>query len=124
MHQFGKFGPRRHDIDGIGRAARRQRHALRRVRFAKRSVWSLAEARTILERLVGTSGDWSRLDDYLISFVVEPSMRATVFASSLAATLELVREGAVEMHQAAAFAPIYLRKRAANGDAPLEGGRA
>ena len=93
-------------------ATERQRHALRRVRFAKRSVWSLAEARSILERLIGTSGDWSRLDDYLLSFVVEPAMRATVFASSLAATLELVREGAVEIHQAGAFAPIYLRKRA------------
>jgi segregation and condensation protein A len=99
-------------------ATERQRHALRRVRFAKRSVWSLAEARSILERLVGTSGDWSRLDDYLISFVVEPAMRATVFASSLAATLELVREGAVEIHQAGAFAPIYLRKRATAGLVP------
>jgi segregation and condensation protein A len=97
-------------------ATERQRHALRRVRFAKRSVWSLAEARSALERLVGPSGDWSRLDDYLIAFVVEPAMRATVFASSLAATLELVREGAVEMHQAAAFAPIYLRKRAGVGE--------
>ena len=97
-------------------ATERQRHALRRVRFAKRSVWSLAEARSALERLVGTSGDWSRLDEYLIAFVVEPAMRATVFASSLAATLELVREGAVEMHQAAAFAPIYLRKRASVGE--------
>ena len=96
-------------------ATERQRHALRRVRFAKRSVWSLAEARAILERWSGRAGDWSRLDDYLIAFVVEPAMRATVFASSLAATLELVREGAVEIHQAAAFAPIYLRKRAGLG---------
>jgi segregation and condensation protein A len=98
-------------------ATERQRHALRRVRFAKRTVWSLAEARSILERMVGVTADWSRLDDYLISFVVEPSMRATVFASSLAATLELVREGALEIHQAGAFAPIYLRKRA--GLAPV-----
>jgi segregation and condensation protein A len=66
----------------------------------------------VLERLLGTTGDWNRLDDYLITYVVEPSMRATVFASSLAATLEMVREGAVEMHQAGAFAPIYVRKRA------------
>jgi segregation and condensation protein A len=44
-------------------------------------------------------------------------MRATALASSLAATLELVREGAMEVHQSAAFAPIYLRKRpAAGGD--------
>jgi segregation and condensation protein A len=93
-------------------AAERQRHALRRVRLAKRSVWSLADARSILERLLGTTGEWSRLDDYLIAFVVEPSMRATVFASSFAATLELVREGAVEVHQSGAFTPLYLRRRA------------
>jgi segregation and condensation protein A len=92
-------------------ATERQRHALRRVRFAKRNVWSLVEAREALQRLVGTTGDWSRLDEYLIAFVVEPSMRATVFASSLAASLELVREGVVEMQQAGAFAPIYVRKR-------------
>jgi len=96
-------------------AQERQRHALRRVRFAKRNVWSLVEARSALQRLIGITGEtgeWSRLDEYLIAFMVEPSMRATVFASSLAAALELVREGAVEVHQSAAFAPIYLRKRA------------
>jgi segregation and condensation protein A len=96
-------------------ATERQRHALRRVRFARRQVWSLAEARAILASLIGSAGDWSRLDEYLISYLVDPSMRATVFASSLAATLELVREGAVDVHQAAAFAPIYLRRR---GDVP------
>ena len=47
----------------------------------------------------------------LMEYLVEPSMRATVMASSLAATLELVREGALEVHQQSAFAPIYLRKR-------------
>src|SRR5262249_33593081 len=87
----------------------RHRHALRRVRFAKRKVWSLVEAREALQRLVGATGDWSRLDEYLIAFVVEPSMRATVLASSLAASLELVREGTLEMQQSGAFAPIYLR---------------
>jgi segregation and condensation protein A len=34
-----------------------------------------------------------------------------VFASSFAATLEMVREGQAELHQHAAFAPIYVRKR-------------
>jgi segregation and condensation protein A len=93
-------------------ASERQRHVLARVRFAKRSVWSLSEAREALERLVGaTTTDWTRLDEYLISYLVEPSMRATVMASSLAATLEMVREGQLELHQQGAFAPIYLRKR-------------
>jgi segregation and condensation protein A len=105
-------------------AAQRQKHALARVRFAPRSVWSLAEARAAVERLIGTTAEWSRLDEFLIAYVVEPSLRATVLASSFAATLEMVREGVVEVHQHAAFAPIYLRKRAANGEAPLEGERA
>ena len=100
-------------------AQQRQRHALARVRFAKRTVWSLAEAREALERLIGQSSDWARLDEYLIAFVVEPSMAPTVLASSFASTLELVREGMMEVHQQAAFAPLYVRKRqqAQNGGA-------
>lgn len=92
-------------------AVQRRKTALSRVRFAPRAVWSLAEARQALERMLGTGSDWGRLDEYLIHYVVEPSMRATAFASSLAATLELVREGVMEVHQAGAFAPIYMRKR-------------
>jgi segregation and condensation protein A len=98
-------------------ASERQRHVLARVRFAKRTVWSLAEARAALERMIGAADDWSRLDEYLLTYLVEPSMRATIMASSLAATLELVREGQVELHQQGAFAPIYLRKRS-EGNAP------
>ena len=66
----------------------------------------------MLARLVGASSDWSRLDEFLMSYLVEPSMRPTVLASSFAASLELVREGLLEVHQPGAFAPIYLRKRA------------
>jgi segregation and condensation protein A len=101
-------------------ASERQRHVLARVRFAKRTVWSLAEARDALERMVGATADWTRLDEYLINYLVEPSMRATVMASSLAATLELVREGQLELHQQGAFAPIYLRKRAEEAAPPDE----
>jgi segregation and condensation protein A len=92
-------------------ATQRSRTALSRVRFKKRSVWSLAEARNALERLIGQSSDWSRIDSYLISYVVEPSLAATVFASSFATALELVREGLAEIHQKETFAPIYMRKR-------------
>jgi segregation and condensation protein A len=92
-------------------AVQRQRLALGNLHYAKRTVWSLAEAREALERLIGTSEDWSRLDEYLLTFVVEPSLRSTVLASSLASTLELVREGMMEVQQNAPFAPIYVRKR-------------
>jgi segregation and condensation protein A len=92
-------------------AQQRQKTVLGHVRLVKRTVWSLAEAREALERLIGTSSDWARLDEYLISFVVEPSLAPTVFASSFASTLELVREGVMEVHQQAAFSPLYVRKR-------------
>jgi segregation and condensation protein A len=53
-------------------ATQRSRSALSRVRFKKRTVWSLAEARIALERLIGQSTDWSRIDQFLVSYVVEP----------------------------------------------------
>jgi segregation and condensation protein A len=93
----------------------RQHSTLARVRFAKRTVWSLAEARAALERLIGQSGDWSRVDQFLIRYLVEPSMAATVFASSFASALELVREGVAEIHQKQAFAPLFMRKRVGMG---------
>jgi segregation and condensation protein A len=55
--------------------------------------------------------DWACLDEFLMNYVVDPSQKATVFASSFAAALELVREGEVELHQKEAFAPLYFRKR-------------
>jgi segregation and condensation protein A len=92
-------------------AGQRQKQARAFVRLPKRTVWSLAEAREAVERLIGLATDWCALDDYLIAYMVEPSHAATVRASSFAAALELVREGRVEMNQQKAFAPIYLRKR-------------
>lgn len=94
-------------------AAQRSKSALSRVRVHQRKVWSLAAARERLEGLLGATQDWARLDQYLLVYMAEPEMRATVYASSFAAALEMVREGVVEVHQHAAFAPIYLRKRVA-----------
>jgi segregation and condensation protein A len=92
-------------------ATQREKLALSHVRLARRTVWSLAEARAALERLIGQASDWQELDRFLLAYLVEPSQRATVMASSFAATLEMVREGVIEVHQHAAFAPIYLRQR-------------
>ena len=94
-------------------AIQRQRHALAYLKMPIRTVWSLAEARAALERLIGSTRDWVQLDRYLIAYVVEPSLRATAFASSFSATLEMVREGSVEIQQEAAYMPIWLRRRAA-----------
>lgn len=77
----------------------------------KRKVWALREAREILERLLGETHEWSALDSFLIQYIGQPSDRATVIASSFSATLEMVREGQLEMRQALTFGPIMLRRR-------------
>jgi segregation and condensation protein A len=92
-------------------AVRRQTQARSYVRMPKREVWSLAEAREALERLIGRAVDWTPLDQYLVEYLVEPAHRTTVLASSFAATLELVREGRLEVNQHAAFAPLFVRSR-------------
>jgi segregation and condensation protein A len=94
-------------------ASQRQRQAITNVRIARRTVWSLQEAREILTRLIGSFRDWTALDRYLIEYLTSPEERSTAIASSFAASLELVREGRIEIRQAEAFAPLYLRGRQA-----------
>jgi segregation and condensation protein A len=90
-------------------AAQRQRRAITNVRIAKRGVWSLKQAREILTRLVGELKDWTALDRFLLQYIDDPRDRATALASSFAASLELVREGVLEIRQQEAFAPLYMR---------------
>ena len=92
-------------------ASLRQRQAVTNVRIAKRGVWSLKEARDILMRMIGTFGDWTALDRFLLDYLALPGERATAIASSFAATLELVREGRLEVKQVEPFAPLYMRSR-------------
>jgi segregation and condensation protein A len=92
-------------------AAQRQRQAITHVHIAKRDVWSLKQARDILNRMIGEFHDWTALDSFLIRYLVSHEDRATALASSFAATLEMVREGQVEIRQHEAFAPLYMRNR-------------
>ncbi len=92
-------------------AIQRQRQAITNVRIARRTVWSLQDAREILTRLIGRMRDWTALDRFLVEYLARPEERATAIASSFAASLEMVREGTLEVRQHEAFAPIYLRSR-------------
>jgi segregation and condensation protein A len=94
-------------------AAERQKHALARVTLRQRPVWTLAEAREALHRLIGVAVEWTVLDDFLTQYVVEPSMRRTVRASAFVATLEMVREGLLDVQQDRAFASIWVKSKAA-----------
>lgn len=90
-------------------AAQRQRQMVSVVHVRRRTVWSLADAREILTRLVGVSADWAPIESFLLPFMDRRDQRATVKASSFSALLELVREGRMEIRQSGAFAPLYVR---------------
>ena len=72
----------------------------------------------ILERLVGTAADWVPLRLILAPYLGDAATQATVLASSFAASLELAREGRVELRQDGAFAPLLARAKQPNE--PLE----
>ncbi len=80
-----------------------------------RNVWSIKDARTRLEKLVGESrGLWTQLDLFLHHYLPETAPaeeHKTVVASSFGATLEMARDGFVELQQEAPFAPLFVRKR-------------
>lgn len=97
-------------------AALRQRQATTQVTIARRRVWSLADARAILTRMIGEIGDWTALDQFLIRYLTTPAERVSAIASAFAASLELVREGRLEIRQEGAFQPIYLRGGPRAGD--------
>jgi segregation and condensation protein A len=85
---------------------------VKRVHVVKaRTVWSIKEARRRLEALVGADGgDWAQLDLFIERFLPSPEISRTVTASSFGASLEMAREGYVELMQERPFAPIYMRR--------------
>ncbi|PXA90592.1 segregation/condensation protein A [Caulobacter sp. D4A] len=87
----------------------RQRTAVTQVTIEKRKVWSLVDARELLTRMLGEVADWTALQHYLLPYL-PPEDRVTATASAFAASLELVREGKLEIRQDGAFQPIYLRR--------------
>jgi segregation and condensation protein A len=87
-----------------------------------RQVWTLAEARQFLERMIGPVGSWASLEDVLSRQAVEPSLRPTMRASSFSAMLELAREGWLDLRQEQAFGALYLRARRAPQAGSAAGG--
>lgn len=95
----------------VAYATERQKQARARVTLARRVVLSLAEARDLLSRLVGRDLGWAPLDVWLAESLRGAESRATIRASSFAASLEMAREGLIELRQDAPFAPLLVRGR-------------
>src|SRR5262245_1786369 len=93
-------------------ADQRRRTAKRVHVVHKRTVWCIKQARQLLEAMIGErTGEWLALSRYFEQYLTSPDIARTAVASSFGATLEMAREGLLEISQAEPFAPIYVRKR-------------
>ena len=92
-------------------ANRRQKQALTRVTVRQRFVWSLAQARSEVEKIAGRALDWTVIDPFLAAFCATPEINRTVKASTLSASLEMVREGVISIRQDEAFAPLWIKRK-------------
>jgi segregation and condensation protein A len=91
---------------------RRQKKVRRNVYTVKRQpTWSIKEAREMLEKQLGRMDDWGSFDHWLARYLMDKQLRPSVMASSFTASLELAREGVLEIRQEEAFQPIFLRRR-------------
>jgi segregation and condensation protein A len=98
-------------------AEQRRRTAKRVHVIPRRTVWSIKDARERLEAMIGAwTGQWVQLEKYLEQYLASPDVARTAVASSFGATLEMAREGLIELSQAEPFAPIYVRKREAGAE--------
>jgi len=77
-----------------------------------RKVWSIKDARQRLQSLVGqeNAGSWVQLEMFLEHYLPEGEEARSARASSFGATLEMAREGLVQLRQEAPFEPIYMRR--------------
>lgn len=76
------------------------------------SVMTLEEALDRMRGLIGFAGDWTDLTSYLPEgWQVDPGRRRSATAANFAASLELVKSGALEIRQSEMFAPIQIRKK-------------
>ncbi|HVY18918.1 MAG TPA: ScpA family protein [Bauldia sp.] len=92
-------------------ATQRQEKAIAVVTIGARAVWSLQDARHALTRLVGHVAEWTPMEVLMSPYLSSLGMRRSVTASAFGASLELVREGKLELRQTEPFAPLYVRDR-------------
>jgi segregation and condensation protein A len=98
-------------LTAIAAPSRRQKPA--HYAIAPTRLYSLEESVGRLRNLLGVMPSWGDLKSYLPDIVAAEQILEvrSALASTFAATLELVKNGEIELRQDGTFAPIYLRKR-------------
>ena len=92
-------------------AFQREHNSVTHLTVSRQPVITIKEARAMLSRLVGEMADWAPMDMFLAEYVMDGKSRASAISSTFGASLELAREGVLELKQTGTFAPIYLRSR-------------
>ena len=93
----------------------RTRDEFRPFTMDRDAVFTMEQALERMRGLVGYAVDWTDIASYFPDgWGVDPAKRRSATAATFAASLELAKEGKVEIRQTDTFAPILLRKRDAN----------
>ena len=88
----------------------------------RQDVMTMEQALDRMRHLIGFAGVWTDLSSYLPDgWDRDPMRRRSTHAATFAASLELAKEGRIEIRQSESFAPILIRKRTPRDD---DGGRA
>jgi segregation and condensation protein A len=76
------------------------------------AVFTMEQALERMRGMIGFAGTWTDILSYLpTGWEDDPQKRRSATASTFAASLELAKEGKVELRQSETFAPIELRRR-------------
>jgi segregation and condensation protein A len=95
-----------------GYARIRTRDDFRPFIMDRESVFTMEQALERMRGLIGYAGEWTDIITYLPEgWENDPVKRRSATAATFAASLELVKEGHLDMRQSESFAPIQLRKR-------------
>ncbi|WBU61926.1 segregation and condensation protein A [Paracoccus albus] len=81
--------------------------------FERKDVFTMEQALERVRHLIGFAGEWTSLADFLPDGWGDGERGRSATAATFAATLELAREGKLEIRQAENFAPIAIRRRSA-----------
>lgn len=75
-------------------------------------VYTMEQALERMRGLIGFAGDWTDLSAYLPDgWSADPARRRSATASTFAASLELAKQGRIELRQAESFSPIAIRRK-------------
>ncbi len=100
-----------------GYARIRTRDEFRPFVMDRDAVFTMEQALERMRPLIGFAGAWTDMETYLPEgWDADPVRRRSATAATFAASLELVKEGHMEIKQSETFAPIHLRKRTETRD--------